>query len=412
MDIINLEITNFRSFSSSGNRKPLVFRKGINTIVGENNVGKSSILKALDLVTRAYNPSDEDFHKSETDLPISISLKVKLHEEELSQIIAKVLKDEINSQVVKQIVNDMGYIAVYHYLVSVNSSNSPTIDVRFEEMRQKHPGASDPESSRLHSIEEKALPFLLNELALKIKVFAEVRKRPGGKNQRLLESLDGASVADVLYCLKNGNAPQRAKFGLVKSEFKKLFPKLSLEVMNGQDGNPVVMVEKECIKHEVSIERVGAGIGEIITLITNMIASDNMVFGLDAPELHLHPQAQRLLLTMLEEYSKNNQFIIVTHSPIFLDTQKLENVIVARDNEGATCFAQLPDNCFNEEEKQKLQRYLDAFNKEFFFSRSVFVVEGETELGALPIFAGSLNIDFDCSGMSLVRTGKHFLACL
>jgi len=51
---------------------------------------------------------------------------------------------------------------------------------------------------------------------------------------------------------------------------------------------------------------------------------------------------------------------------------------------------------------------LDVYNREIFFSRATLVVEGETEVGAMPLFSKALEKDFDKWGISIVRTGKHF----
>lgn len=44
--------------------------------------------------------------------------------------------------------------------------------------------------------------------------------------------------------------------------------------------------------------------------------------------------------------------------------------------------------------------------KEAFFSKCVILVEGDTELGAFPVFADKLNADFDDYGISVIQAGS------
>jgi predicted ATP-dependent endonuclease of OLD family len=205
-----------------------------------------------------------------------------------------------------------------------------------------------------------------------------------------------------------GNIKERGKFALLQNEFSLLFPHLTIDVAGEANKSPRVMIIKKSTGFEVPIDHAGAGIGEFVILLAHLVASEGMIFALDMPELHLHPHAQRLLFGLLQKYAMNNQFLISTHSTIFLDTNKLENVLVVREKNAVSEVNQLPEAFLNSEEKCRLERCLDSYNKDFFFSRKVLVVEGETELGALPVFSRALGKDFDTFGISLVRTGKHF----
>jgi len=57
----------------------------------------------------------------------------------------------------------------------------------------------------------------------------------------------------------------------------------------------------------------------------------NCVLLLDEPGLHLHPGAQRDLLTRLEEYAKGNTLIYSTHLPFMLDLHHPERIRVIND---------------------------------------------------------------------------------
>jgi predicted ATP-dependent endonuclease of OLD family len=156
------------------------------------------------------------------------------------------------------------------------------------------------------------------------------------------------------------------------------------------------------------LENVGAGIGEMIILLTHLIGSKGRIFALDLPEMQFHPHAQRMLLNVLKEHTANNQIIIVTHSALLLNPKELENIVIIREKNGTAYTYQLPSKYFTETESKKLERFLLTDNKDFFFSRAVVTVEGPTELGAMPVFSEALDNDCNIHGVSFVKTGKHF----
>jgi len=242
----------------------------------------------------------------------------------------------------------------------------------------------------------------------KVKIISEIRKRPTGENKRILESLDGGQVADVLSTLKNGSKKDRAKFELIKTEFNKLFPNLRLEVSGGPGVSPGIVIDNIPIDYELPIENVGAGIGEMIFLLTLLIASKDLIFGLDLPEIQFHPHTQRTLQKVLEENSKHNQIIVITHSPILLSPEKIENISIIKEETKGVGVKHLPEDYFENEEKMKIERILQISGKEFFFSRAALLVEGPTETGALPLFAQDMGKDFDILGISIICTGKYF----
>lgn len=413
MKLIKMEINNFRSFFSPEKSSPIVFDQGINIIVGENNVGKSSILKCLDFLIGRYEVNVEDYYKNDQTNPISISATFSISKDEFMKVLEQASTESGTREKKKlHLQARIGDTTTVKFSIDQNPPTGKRPRIEFEDIRKylsdSENGLSAEEKAELLILENRSVSFFNGRIGENLLVFNEIRKRPGGKYESHLVSLDGESVASVLLTLKNGDSQQRKKFERIKNEFNNLFPSLKLEIMNRPNENPIVMIEKEPIHHEVSISHIGAGIGEIIILLTHIVASKGMIFALDMPELQLHPHSQRILGRLLEEYSAENQFIIVTHSPTFINPRKLANIIVVRDDMGKAKVTQISADAFCEEDKCRIERVLDHYNKEFFFSRAILMVEGETEIGALPEFSRVLQKDFDVNGISLVRTGKHF----
>jgi putative ATP-dependent endonuclease of OLD family len=113
---------------------------------------------------------------------------------------------------------------------------------------------------------------------------------------------------------------------------------------------------------------------------------------LDEPEICLHPNAVRSasdLLYALPCETGNWQVMVTTHSPCFIDFEKPHTKIarVFRDENGqvyGTTIFRPETDLFTEEEKEalKLSNLCDPFLAEFFFGGRTILVEGDTEHAA------------------------------
>lgn len=118
---------------------------------------------------------------------------------------------------------------------------------------------------------------------------------------------------------------------------------------------------------------------------------------LDEPEICLHPNAIRqacALLYSLPEATKHWQVMVTTHSPCFVDFSRDHTTIVRveitgrRQVSGTTIFRPESAN-FSEDDKQELKmlNLCDPYVAEFFFGGRTIVVEGDTEYTAFKTLA-------------------------
>lgn len=112
---------------------------------------------------------------------------------------------------------------------------------------------------------------------------------------------------------------------------------------------------------------------------------------LDEPELSLHPYACRETRDMLYSIAETNdnwQIMITTHSPSFIDLTRDHTKIIRVESLGndvvATTIFKPDDIEFTEDETEslKLQNLLNPDVMEFFFGGKVLLVEGDTEFSA------------------------------
>jgi putative ATP-dependent endonuclease of OLD family len=112
---------------------------------------------------------------------------------------------------------------------------------------------------------------------------------------------------------------------------------------------------------------------------------------IDEPEICLHPNAIRDACNVLYDLptSGNWQVMVTTHSPVFIDFSRDNTTIVRverKENgtiQGTTVFR--PDKVqLSEDDKQnlKLLNHCDPYVAEFFFGGKVIIVEGDTEYTA------------------------------
>lgn len=129
------------------------------------------------------------------------------------------------------------------------------------------------------------------------------------------------------------------------------------------------------------------------------------IFLIEEPEMYLHPHRQRYFFETLRRISQRNQVIYTTHSPHFVALPDFQNVRIIRRNEVAAttvCVSSLSPSVTLHE---KLLKEFDPERNELFFARHVVLVEGDTEKLALPEYARRMPVDLNRAGVSIVEVG-------
>ncbi len=117
-----------------------------------------------------------------------------------------------------------------------------------------------------------------------------------------------------------------------------------------------------------------------------------ILLAIEEPELYIHPQSQRLIFHVLEEFGSgqladgnaNDQVIYSTHSPAFLSVSDYERVAIVRKTDAAVgsevlqCDAGVLGDV-NEKKAFKLLNSFDLRHNQLFFARRVALVEGEQD---------------------------------
>lgn len=223
-----------------------------------------------------------------------------------------------------------------------------------------------------------------------------------------------------LFELKNGNTDQRQRFAAIQDEFRKLAPGRTIDVtfqataMGGltsaplsagqvallgtsateqpQPGAAITIVVDRVANTNVHpnslpIQLHGAGTWEALVLAEALAEAPNRFVVLDEPAVTLHPTWQRAL--RLRVKAADGQLLLITHSEDLVsmeDGDDLQRLVRLENETGQTQVHRFMSGELEASEVSRITRdfafSVDAVS--LLFARGVVLVEGETELGALP----------------------------
>jgi putative ATP-dependent endonuclease of OLD family len=179
-------------------------------------------------------------------------------------------------------------------------------------------------------------------------------------------------------------------------------------------------------------EELGTGQQQILALsfahaYAKSFLGQGLIFVLDEPESHLHPLAQKWLAKRVFNMAKDGlQLIITTHSPYFIDLNFIDGINLVRKEEGSTFVInnnseKLFDHCIStasNPNKTKPDTVVPFYANNStahilsgFFANKIILVEGLTEELSLPVYFERLCFDPTEFGVEIIGvSGKGNLA--
>lgn len=107
------------------------------------------------------------------------------------------------------------------------------------------------------------------------------------------------------------------------------------------------------------------------------------IIAIEEPESHLHPNAQKKLYSQINDIV--GQKIVATHSSYIAGSAKLKEVRSIIKSENTTTIGKIKDGVLSNEEIRKIKRHVINTRGELYFSKVIILCEGETEEQALPL---------------------------
>jgi putative ATP-dependent endonuclease of the OLD family len=451
LKISQLLIENFR-----GIRKASLFFPDHAVLIGDNNVGKSTILEALDLAMgpdRLSRPSpidEHDFHLGRY-LPETNNELGELagKDEPPKQISVTVVVSDLSEE---QRIHFGNYIEwwntskqeLYDVPDSLGLDTSPTIPaLRVTFIGKYDPDEDDFEGKTYYTrtLDENETPDHFTKRDKQKCGFLYLRSVRTGT--RAL-SLERGSLLDIILRLKEirpkmweATLNQLSTFdvasdsemgisgilGSIDAALKKYVPRewgiqphLRVSALTRRHLREVITAFIDTGNGTYSAPYFRQGTGTINMLLLAMlsqIAEDkqNVIFAMEEPETAIPPYAQKRIVHELRQLSA--QTIFTSHSPYVLEEFTLEETVVlsrTADGEMTQSKVVLPDSV-------KLKRYRQQFRTRFcegLLARRVLLAEGATEASALPAAARRLSelkpstyTSLEALGISVLDAGSE-----
>lgn len=421
MKIVNLKIENFRSIKNA----ELNF-DGHCLIVGPNNVGKSTICEALDLVLgpdriSRFPPVEEfDFYNAqylftsgiEGEEPKPIPIRVEVV---LTDITAEVENRcgqhlEFWNTVEKRLLNQG----------EVDQANPPLVVscLRLETLGAYNPEEDEFEAQTYYSHSPGAEPGDLDKVSKNVKrMFGFLYLRAVRTGSRAL-SLERGSLLDVILRLQGSSAGLWEKAierlrdldiekdathldPVLKSVEERLNKYIASEVEGRKTKLHVSQLTREHLRKTmafflamskdqtpVPFQHVGTGTLNVLVLaLLSFIAElkpASVIFAMEEPEIAVPPHTQRRIADYL--LHSTTQAFVTSHSPFVIERFEPEQTLLLSPGPDATVTAKkisdvggLKSNDF--------KRYARRGLTECMLGKGAIVVEGLTEFHALPVAA-------------------------
>lgn len=423
MKIKKIEIENYRSL-----RKIELEFGDLTVLIGKNDAGKSNILKVLDLL---FNRDESiDFNeirtggggssawKWETGLKdyriffnqkpttIKIVAHFELNNDEIENIFPDVemkISDENFDR------NNLGnIIIVSSRLFKENDNNGEKIVFEIDSIKigdlyllkdfVKDRGLIKDEDGKYKykGMNDGFYNIFLKKTVDKFVLIPAVRSLKREVKGKETPSPEGNATPSYYFRLEKETSLNGEEiFEAINNDTIKHFSKYN-KVSSKEDGEGNVDVYFAGFPSA----SVGDGVKQVFLNILNLCIHKNKILGIEEPEIHLHPEKQREVFNFLKEKSKDNQIIITTHSPIFVNTKEVTTYLVSMDNSSKETLIKPIER---DEDFKEIKLEIGARNTDLFFYDCVVLIEGETEDRILPIISDAMGYDLAEKGIKLIN---------
>lgn len=398
----------------------------VTVLLGQNNAGKTSIIKALQLALGDYSRflSDEDFHISQNDnIHEKITVDIRfipiqdtLMTEEFSEDWQRVFEDKIQSQadgqqfvVIRTVAKPDrvkgGYtVERFHLNAWPDRENWQNVQVNVNNRLKKRldsiPFISIDAQRDIHNeLKEKSsfVGRVLSSVEYNDADVAVLEQMVADVNREAIEKSDPLKqLRNHLDCLNQSfNGTGQTELTPFPKKIRDLSKRFSVHF-------------GETNQNSFSMEYHGMGTRSWASMLTvnaftELLVNKHLeeaeplfpIVATEEPEAHLHPNAQRTLFEQLQNNS--GQIIISTHSPYLVGMSDLKNLRGLTSKSRNSNSFQLIDG-LDSEDINILQREIMRFRGELLFSKTLILFEGVTEEQIIPAM---FNAYFEKSSFAL-----------
>lgn len=424
MKIVRLTINNFRSIKNAE-----LFFDGHSLILGPNNIGKSTICEAIDLVLGPdrisrfppieefdfYNAQYLKFGENEDEDPESIPLRVEVVLIDLSEEVESRCGQHIEfwSKEESRLLSP-GELTLANPPVAVKC-------LRLETVGNYNCEEDEFEAQTYFSHSPTAEDGELDKVGKAVKrMFGFLYLRTLRTGSRAL-SLERGSLLDIILRLEGARgglwekAIKRLRELDIEKDAAHLDPvltaieeRLAKYISSGVDGRTTSLYVSQLTREHlrktmafflsmskdqapVPFQQVGTGTLNVLVLaLLSFIAEikpSSVIFAMEEPEIALPPYTQRRIADYL--LRSTSQAFVTSHSPFVIERfQPDQTLLLTRDEEA--CVSSQKISGASGLKSNDFQRYARRGLSECILGRGAIVVEGLTEFHALPVVARKL----------------------
>lgn len=419
MYISKVVISNFRSFDQFS----VDLNDGLSVIIGENNVGKSNFLEALNLIFNSnYSPRKRilkqgDFYngleiKGEwPEITIEVFLKGISNEDELAITSRWLTRNPGEAKITykyrpksnisavppsEQVSINRLQLPLNEYEWVIYGGERETLDNFDFNMLSKfgieYVGASRDATTELKKSSGK-LQHILRNFELNENDLQDIAEKVEELNEIIIKGDDIQKIRDDLnHYLVNitGSTRQKVQITMGESDYDSLIK--DLKVLIGEE-NKVHSVEMNGLGYN-NLLFISLLLTQYSTLKERKLHNYDYIFPIiivEEPEAHLHTHLQKYLANYFFKQKVAGQVIITSHSTHVSSHTDLDSLIVFYRSNQKTISKRIGtifDSKLKEhlQYKRYLERWLDATKSDVFFGRKVLLVEGIAERLLIPKF--------------------------
>lgn len=436
-----LEKFNIKKFRTIENLT-LIFNKGLNILIGENNSGKTAIIDALRIcigygnLRRDTYVKDTDFYCNRenvcdpaTEIEFHLYFKIEIDQEkawfidllnvyedarEDLQIHFKFYIDERNgikkikykvwggANQGQQITPDVLSLLYHVHLDALRDAEQFLRPVKGNKLGQLYTNIQiDPANSDADKQKKKDLA---NRVHTAVNSDEEWKAHLRKGTDKINEHLNETSFT---------GREQKIDVDFLPYDFNKLVENLKIQMPLYTEallnGNP---------SHQKHFELKQNGLGYNNLVYTATVLGDlqqrkkldkesYVALLIEEPEAHLHPQLQNLFFNYLKKLDKEQgfQLFVTSHSPTITAKSKLNSVIVLQNPSDKVHALSLKHSGLQPQNQTYLEKFLDVTKSQLFFSNGVILVEGISEALLMKVFSRKIGeaYDIEKAGIEIVN---------
>lgn len=418
MRLISAQVVGFQSFSDSGK---LDFRDGINLVIGQNNAGKSALLRALQPLLSDDRHRTPGRHNHFELLIPRVQLLIDINGSELREVMFKRSHslipispiDGTPERLVEKLFTEKHIVVPVNHAANVAFTGRYPIHGQFVAQSGQQQIALQVSSqdgkfvySRQHVGTDSFGELLYAIWCDKFFYFSAERLGVGESafSHALRLEPDARNLPAVLLTLKGDRG---SIFDRLVSHLRVVFPTIGNISVTAKAGSglieirvwPTMVMENVLLSFPLSSS--GTGVAQVIAILTAVMTSSDTLIAIDEINSFLHPAAVKALLRILQTYYAQHQYIISTHAPEVISFSNPSTIHLVERHGYESYVSKL--DLKKTSEFRDIAAHLGVSMADVFAAENVIWVEGPTEELCFPYL-------YELAGVGTLPQGLIFTA--